>query len=143
MNMFWFSLLVFAFVFILVLAIWIPVWRKNSCAEDGVVNHDAMMTQFVWRVQLLPSEIIPALTKANVQDALRCSLDPDGQTLRMSLGHSEDACYHFTIEQHNGFSVLRLVQTPVILAHGMQKTMLNPFVIGKLGAEPLPYSDWS
>ena len=141
--MVWFWLLFSALLFILVLASWIPIWRRNSRAENGVVNHDAMMTRFIWRVRLTPSEIIPALTKENVQDALRCSLEPDGQTLRMSLGHSEDACYHFTIEQHNGFSVLRLVQTPVILANGMQKTMLNPFVIGKLGAEPLPYSDWS
>ena len=141
--MVWFWLLFSALLFILVLASWIPIWRRKSRAENGVVNHDAMMTRFIWRVRLAPSEIIPALTKENVQDALRCSLEPDGQTLRMSLGHSEDVYYRFTIDQHSGFSVLRLEQTPVFLAHGMQKTMLNPYVIAKLGAEPLPYHDWS
>ena len=140
MTLFLFLLLFFVLLCVLVLAIWIPVWRKNRRAEGGVVNHDAMMTRFVYRVPLPASEILPALTTANVQDMLRCSLEPDGRTLRMSMGHSEDVLYRFTIEPRDGFCVLRLTQVSTVFAHGLQETMLNPFVMDKLHAEPLPYA---
>ena len=142
MTLFLFLLLFFILLCILVLAIWIPVWRKNSRAEGGVVNHDAMMTRFVWRVPLPAAEILPALAAATASDELRCELEPDGQTLRVSERVGADARYRVTIEPRDGFCILRLTQVSTTLSRGLQAMKLNPFIAEKLCAEPLPYGQW-
>ena len=134
-----FGLCFAALVVVLVLGLWIPVWRGNRRAEGGVVNHDELMTRFVFRVPMAPEAILPALTARNAADALRCTAEPGGMTLCISEEHGADVRYACSVQPCDGFCILRLTQTTTTLSRGLQAYRLNPFVMEKLQAEPLPY----
>ena len=125
----------------LVLAIIIPVLKKHRKATGGIVNYDTTMRKFVYKVSMSGKDIIDLLKVRNDTDDLSCTFDFSRNVIKFSeYGSSRE--YYFQIYECEGFSVLRLEQVELI---GMQSRVpykLNPFIVSKLQAEIVPFSEY-
>lgn len=50
--------------------------------------------------------------------------------------------YRFIIVEYDGFSILRLDQVPLIGMQGYVPIKLNPFLVSKINAEIIPFSEY-
>jgi hypothetical protein len=86
-------------------------------------------------------QIINELKNTSDIDELSCEFDHERSVIKFSeYGSSRE--YYFKIHECNGFSVLRLEQVALL---GMQSSIpykLNPFLISKLQAEIIPFSQY-
>ena len=89
----------------------------------------------------MKSQVIDLLNTKNDVDELSCTFDLDKATVRFSeYGSSGD--YHFHVQKCDGFSLLKLEQVDLL---GMQSHVpykLNPFLVSKLQAEIVPFSQY-
>ena len=138
----WFFVAFFFLLLIpLVLAITIPIYKNHYKATNNVVNYDSMMRKFVYKVCMSSEQIINELKNTSDIDELSCEFDHERSVIKFSeYGSSRE--YYFKIHECNGFSVLRLEQVALL---GMQSSIpykLNPFLISKLQAEIIPFSQY-
>ena len=126
----------------LVLGIIVPMFRKHYKITDGVVNYDMYMRKFVYKTALKRDDIIDALSKQDDIDELSCQFDLESNTVVISEygSHSE---YFFRIEEYDGFCILRLNQTSVFAMSSRVPFKLNPFIVSRLQAELLPFSQYT
>lgn len=125
----------------LVLEMFIPTYKNHQKATAGTINYDLTMRKFVYKVNLSGDDIIHKLTTKNIGDNLVCSVSIDRSVLLFSEKGSERE-YYFHIQERSGFSIFRLEQTALV---GMQSHIpykLNPFMVHKLQAELIPYSQY-
>jgi hypothetical protein len=99
------------------------------------------MRKFVYKVPLSRDEIIRILKTANAIDTLSCSLDFEKSLIVFSEYGSRRE-YYFHIEEHSGFSILKLEQTSLIVMSNHIPYKLNPFMVSKLQAEIVPFSQY-
>ena len=134
---------IFFFVILIpiVLGIIIPIHKNYSNVTGGIINHDSTMRKFVYKIDLSYQQAVDLLNTKNDVDELSCTFDFDKAIIRFSeYGSHRD--YYFQIQEYNGFSVLRLEQVALI---GMQSHVpykLNPFLISKLQAKIVPFSQY-
>ena len=126
----------------LVLAIIIPVYKKHYKAMGNIINYDSTMRKYVFKVYMSREEIINNLKNTTDIDELSCDFDFERSIIKFSEygSHKE---YRFQIQECDGFSILRLEQ---VALWGMQSHIpykLNPFLISKLQAEIIPFSQYS
>ena len=138
----WFFVAFFFLLLIpLVLAITIPIYKNHYKATNNVVNYDSMMRKFVYKVCMSSEQIINELKNTSDIDELSCEFDHERSVIKFSeYGSSRE--YYFKIHECSGFSVLRLEQVALL---GMQSSIpykLNPFLISKLQAEIIPFSQY-
>ena len=99
------------------------------------------MRKFVYKINLSRQEIIDLLNAKNVIDELSCSFDLEKSVIRFfEYGSHRD--YYFKIQECSDFSILRLEQVALL---GMQSSVpykLNPFIVSKLQAEIVPFSQY-
>lgn len=99
------------------------------------------MRKFVYKVSMSGKDIIDLLKVRNDTDDLSCTFDFSRNVIKFSeYGSSRE--YYFQIYECEGFSVLRLEQVELI---GMQSRVpykLNPFIVSKLQAEIVPFSEY-
>lgn len=136
----WF-LVIFFFVILtsLVLGIVLPVCKKHSKVTGGIINYDSAMRKFVYKVDLSKTEIIDVLSMKSESDELTCIFDFEKSVVLFSeYGSSIE--YRFEIQEYDGFSVLRLTQISYVANYMLYK--INPFMVSKLGAEIVPFSQY-
>ncbi len=135
------GILFFVILFPLVLCIVIPIYKNHDKATGGIINHDAMMQKFVYKVNLKRDEIIDLLKIKNGLDELSCTIDLERGTVNFTeYGSNREYYYH--IHECNGFSVLQLEQVVPIGMRSHIPLKLNPFMVRKLNAEIIPFSKY-
>ena len=141
MEFLFFAIFFFVILVPLVLGIIIPIYKSHNKVTGGVINYDSNMRKFVYKVNLSSEDIINLLKTKNDVDELSCTFDFDKSVIKFSeYGSNRD--YYYRIQECNGFSILRLEQVELI---GMQSHVpykLNPFIVSKLQAEIIPYSQY-
>ena len=136
-----FVLFFFVILIPLVLGIIIPIYKEHSKVTGGIINYDSTMRKFVYKINLSSQEIINLLNKKNDIDELSCAFDFEKSVVRFSeYGSHRD--YYFKIQECSDFSILKLEQVALL---GMQSHVpykLNPFIVSKLRAEIVPFSQY-
>lgn len=134
---------VFLFVLVMFLAFGsvIPMHKKHREVSNGIINYDSVMRKFVYKVYLSRQEIITLLKSKNEIDELTCTFNDDETVIKISE-YGSNRKYYFQVQELNGFSLLKLEQVSII---GMQSRVpfkLNPFLVEKLNAEIVPFSQY-
>ena len=141
MEFLFFALFFFVILIPLVLGIIIPIYKNHSKVTGGIINYDSTMRKFVYKINLSSQEIVDLLNTKNDIDELSCTFDFEKSVIRFSdYGSHRD--YYFKIQECSDFSVLRLEKVDLI---GMQSHVpykLNPFIVSKLRAEIVPFSQY-
>ena len=100
------------------------------------------MRKFVFKIHLARQEIIDLLGAENDIDDLSCTFDFEKSVVRISE-YGSHIDYFFQIQEGDVFSILRLEQVALF---GMQSSIpfkLNPYIVNKLQAETIPFSQYS
>lgn len=141
MEFLFFAIFFFVILIPLVLGIIIPIYKNHINVTGGIINYDSIMKKFVYKINLSNQQIVNLLNTKNEVDELSCTFDFENSIIRFSeYGSYRD--YYFQVQECNGFSVLRLEQVALI---GMQSHVpykLNPFIVNKLKAEIVPFSQY-
>ena len=141
MEYIFFAILFFVILVPLVLGIILPTYKNHNQATGGIINHDSTMRKFVYKVYLSREEIISLLKTKNDIDDLSCTFDFEKSMIKFAE-YGSNREYYFQVQEYNGFSILRLEQVALI---GMQSHVpykLNPFLVNKLHAEIIPFSQY-
>ena len=128
-----------------VLLIYRPRLKKHKVYTNNVQNYDSLMRRFVYKVKMNRQEILLALELRNVQDELKCTLDVANSKIIFvddDLGYRPPIGYVFSIDEMDGFSILRLEQEQTIHSSKDIPLKLNAFMVRKLKAEIVPYKEY-
>ena len=142
METLFFIIFFFVILFPLVLGIIIPVYKNHYKVSGSIVNYDSSMSKFVYKIYMSRDEIINSLKMKNVKDELSCTFDFEKSTLLFSeYGSSRE--YFYEIEEYDGYSILKLNQVPLIGMRSHIPYKINPFLVSKINAEIIPFSQYS
>ena len=137
----WIFYLWFPISCLLVLGYVIPIYKKHYKVTGKPANYDSSGTSFVYKVSMSGEEIIRRLQIRNIKDELTCTFDFERSVITFSEYDSSRA-YFFEIQEHEGFSILKLRQVSIICMQSYVPMRLNPFITEKLDAEIVPYSQY-
>ena len=126
----------------LVLSIVIPMLKKHQEATGDIINYDTAMRKFVYKISLSGEEIISLLKIRNDMDELSCLVDFNRSVVKFTDLDSNRE-YYFQIIEYDDFSILRLEQVSLIGMSSHIPYKLNPFIVNKLHAEIIPFSQYS
>ncbi len=136
-----FSIFFFLILMPLVLGIILPIYKKHKEVSDGIINYDSTMRKFVYKVNYPSEEILNLLVTKNDADELTCEINFEKAILKFSeYGSSRE--YYYNIQECNGFSIIRFEQVALIGMSSHVPYKLNPFMVQKLQAEIIPYSQY-
>ena len=141
MELLFFAIFFFVILIPLVLGIIIPIYKEHSKVTGGIINYDSTMRKFVYKINLSSQEIIDLLNAKNDIDELSCSFDFEKAIIRFSE-YSSHRDYYFQIQECSGFSILKLEQVELIGMSSHVPYKLNPFIVSKLQAEIVPFSQY-
>lgn len=141
--MFWFfAIFFFIFLLPLVLGMVIPIYKNHYKTTGNVINYDSNMQKFVYKVNLSSKDIISILETKSDVDELSCTFDFNMSIITFEE-YGSHRKYYFQIKESDGFSIFKLKQVELF---GMQSHIpykLNPFIVSKLQAEIIPFSQYS
>ena len=126
----------------LVLSIVIPMLKKHQEATGDIINYDTAMRKFVYKISLSGEEIISLLKIRNDMDELSCLVDFNRSVIKFTDLDSNRE-YYFQIIEYDDFSILRLEQVSLIGMSSHIPYKLNPFIVNKLHAEIIPFSQYN
>lgn len=136
-----FAILFFVILVPLVLGIIIPIHKSHNKITGDIINYDSTMRKFVYKVNLSSEDIINLLNTKNDSDELSCTFDFNKSVINFSeYGSNKE--YYFQVQECNGFSILRLKQVALTGIQSQVPYKLNPFIVSKLQAEIIPYSQY-
>jgi len=142
MEFLFFAIFFFIILVFIVLGIIIPIYKSHHKATGSIANYDSTMRKFVYKVNLSRDDIINLLKIKNDVDELSCTFDVDKSVIKFSeYGSHRD--YYFQVQECNGFSILKLEQVSLIGMSSHVPYKLNPFMVSKLQAEIIPFSQYS
>lgn len=141
MKEFWIFLMMFALVAPAVIYTGISLHKKHSQATGDIVNYDAFMNKYVYKVPMTKSEIISTLNVRNVADELSCTLDLERAVIVFS-DYDDSMEYFFCIREQDGFSILMLEKVSAMGMRSYIPYKLNPFMVNKLRAEIVPFEQY-
>lgn len=128
-------------ILMVVLGHTIPIYKKHAETSANIKNFDSYMRKFVYKVNLPSEIIINALSSRNVVDELYCHFDSENSVIRISeYGSHRD--YYYQIIECDGYCILKLEQVALIGMSSHIPYRLNPFMVSKLQAELIPYSEY-
>ena len=128
-------------ILMLVLGHTIPIYKKHAETSANIKNFDSYMRKFVYKVNLPSETIINALSSRDVVDELYCHFDSENSVIRISeYGSHRD--YYYQIIECDGYCILKLEQVALIGMRSHIPYRLNPFMVSKLQAELIPYSEY-
>lgn len=136
-----FTIFFFVILVPLVLGIIIPIYKSHNKVTAGIINYDSTMRKFVYKVNLSRENIIKLLKIKNAVDSLSCTFDFDKSVIKFSE-YGSNIKYYFQVQECNDFSILRLEQVALISTQSHIPYKLNPFIVSKLQAEIIPYSQY-
>ena len=141
MELLFFAIFFFVILIPLVLGIIIPVYKKHSSVTGGIINYDSTMRKSVYKINLSYQQAVDLLSLKNDVDELSCTFDFEKAIIRFSeYGSHRD--YYFQIQECSGFSILKLEQVELIGISSHVPYKLNPFIVSKLQAEIVPFSQY-
>lgn len=137
-----FFILFFILILIpLILGHIIPIYRNHKEATGDIINYDSYMCKFVYKVNWPSEVIITKLATRNDVDDLFCSFDSEKSIVRISeYGSHRD--YYYQIIECDGFCILKLELVQLIGTSSQISLKLNPFMIDKIQAETIPFSEY-
>lgn len=138
---FWLFLILFALVAPVVVYAGISVYKKHVQSTGDIVNYDAFMNKYVYKVPLTKAEIIGTLRIRNVADELSCTLDQE-RTVIVFSDYNDSIEYFFYVQEQDGFSILKLEQVRASVTRSYIPYKLNPFMVNKLCAEIVPFEQY-
>ncbi|MBQ8358354.1 MAG: hypothetical protein IJX37_00370 [Oscillospiraceae bacterium] len=124
-----------------VLGMIIPIYKSHGKVTGEIINYNSTMRKFVYKINLSSHEIIDLLNIKNDVDELSCTFDFDKSVIRFSE-YGSHIDYYFQIQECGGFSILRLEQVALIGMQSYVPYKLNPFIVSKLRAEIIPFSQY-
>ena len=127
---------------LVILGIVVPNIRRHREATNGVINYNADMTKYVYKVYASKEEIIRLLQTDNIADEVtfRVNMNNGIMTAYEQEGVYQE--YYYTILEYTAYSVLRLQKVKYIDRQSYIQLKLNPSIIRKLPAEPIPFSQY-
>lgn len=134
-----FYIFLFILVSVLTFGMIIPMHKEHEKVCNGVINYDSVMRKFVYKVYLSRQEVITLLKSKNEIDELTCTFNDDETIIKISE-YGSNRKYYFQVQELNGFSLLKLEQVSVIGMQSWVPFKLNPFLVKKLNAEIVPFS---
>lgn len=134
-----FYIFLFILVSVLALGTVIPMHKKHKEVSNGIINYDSVMRKFVYKIYLSRQEVITLLKSKNEIDELTCTFNDDETIIKISE-YGSNRKYYFQVQELNGFSLLKLEQVSVIGMQSWVPFKLNPFLVKKLNAEIVPFS---
>ncbi len=134
-----FFIFLFVLVFVLAFGTIIPMHKEHEKVSNGIINYDSVMRKFVYKVYLSRQEVITLLKSKNETDELTCTFNDDETIIKISE-YGSNRKYYFQVQELNGFSLLKLEQVSVIGMQSWVPFKLNPFLVKKLNAEIVPFS---
>ena len=141
MELLFFAIFFFMILIPLVLGIIIPVYKKHSSVTGGIINYDSTMRKFVYKINLSYQQAVDLLSLKNDVDELSCTFDFEKAIIRFSeYGSHRD--YYFQIQECSDFSIIKLEQVELIGMSSHVPYKLNPFIVSKLQAEIVPFSQY-
>ena len=141
MELLFFVVFFFVILIPLVLGIIIPIYKNHSKVTGGIINYDSSMRKFVYKVNLSHQQMVDLLNTKNDADELSCTFDFDKAIIRFSE-YGSHRNYYFQIQEYSGFSILKLEQVELIGMSSHVPYKLNPFIVNKLQAEIVPFSQY-
>ena len=139
MDFFIMAIIIAVFFIPLVLSIVIPMLKKHQEATGDIINYDTAMRKFVYKIPLSGEEIISLLKTRNDMDELSCLVDFNSSAIKF-IDLDSNREYYFQIIEYDNFSILRLEQISLIGMSSHIPYKLNPFMINKLHAEIISFS---
>ena len=141
MEILFYMIFFFVILIPLILGIIIPIYKNHSNVTGNIINYDSTMRKFVYKINLSYQQAVDLLNTKNVVDELSCTFDFDKAIIRFSeYGSHRD--YYFQIQECSGFSILKLEQVELIGMSSHVPYKLNPFIVSKLQAEIVPFSQY-
>ncbi|MBQ9848295.1 MAG: hypothetical protein IJO64_04480 [Clostridia bacterium] len=131
----WVFVIIFAFAVFIVLGNVIPMYKEHKKIVETFVNYDPMMRRYVYKVNLTSDEILKRLSVNNDADDLSCKLDSERSEIILL-----NTVFRFHIHEYKEFSVVTLERVS-LSARDNIPIKLNPFMINKLEAIIIPYSE--
>ena len=113
---------------------------KHQKSSGGVVNYDCLMRKFVYMTPLSKEEVFVRLGEQNYADSLQCTFAPNLSIVYFSTFWGTIR-YHFQME-HLGDRILLRFHKIGFTTCGYFPYKLNPYIITKLNAVPLPYAQY-
>ena len=129
------------FVVIIPLALYLvlkPMFRHNKML-DGIVNNDAFMRKYVFRIDLTKEDFYTQLKTRNINDVLEYSLNDNCSVITFIM-YSTKYSYAIKVDDFNESIVLRVEQ---IQAISRSAFIINEFFIKKFNATPLEFEKYS
>ena len=114
-------------------------YKKHS---NGIMNHNANFREFVYKVNKSSDEIWRTLKLHNTHTSIKYRFHEDNQTI---VFYSElpdgylDITYSIYVFEHEGYSILKVVQENHLLEKNKYALLQNEFWYQLLGATPTPY----
>ena len=139
---FWPFLVMFVLIAPAVIYTGISVHKKHYQSTGNIINYDAFMNKYVYKVPMTKSEIISTLNVRNVADELSCTLDLERAVMVFS-NYDDSIEYFFCIQEQDGFSILMLEKVSAMHTRCHIPCQLNPFMISKLHAEIVPFGQYA
>ena len=125
----------------LMIVFFIPKIIRHYKSTGAILNYNSTMTKFVYKVPMPKDDIIRMLQMKNAAERLTCTVDLENLIVTFQDVNSTRE-YYFYIEKYNSFSILKLAQTTRINTGGHILYELNPYIISKLQAEPILFSEY-
>lgn len=137
----YFAVFLFVILLPLVLGMIIPIFQNHRKATGGIINYDSSMRKFVYKTNYSYQQVVDLLNTKNNVDELSCAFDFDKRIVRFSeYGSHMD--YYFQVQECGDFSILRLEKVALIGMGSHVPYKLNPFLVSKLQAEIVPFSQY-
>ena len=135
-----FYIMFFVIFSVLSLGIIIPIFKKHYKTTGAIINYNATMSKFVYKVNLKSDDLIEKLKCKNIDDELSCTIDLANSVMTFS-DDNDTREYHYCIQESSDYSVLKLENVSLISMKSQIPYKLNTYMVRKLHAEMLPYSD--
>ena len=137
-------------VVIIFLALVIPIviahenehYQSYQTHSNGIMNHDASFRQFVYKTDKSSNEIWNTLKLHNIHTKIKYRFNETNHTI---VFYSElpdgylDITYRIYVFEHEGYSILKVVQENHFLEKNKFSLLQNEFWFQLLGATPIPY----
>ncbi|MBR0206088.1 MAG: hypothetical protein IJQ45_04995 [Clostridia bacterium] len=138
------SVVILFIVFVLCLVgygIVVPMLRQHRKATAGIRNYDSMMTRYVYKVYCGKDEIVRLLEIQNINDEVTFHFNDDHSAVTVrEPGASQE--YSCIMTEYEEYTILRLEKAHFLGAQSYIQYKLNPCIIRKLSAEPVPFSEY-
>ena len=116
--------------------------KRHREATGDTVNYDPMMRKYIYKVRMPREEILCTLGEEVGGYELSCEIDTDSAVICFISAQGDKKRYYYDIEACEGHCILRLEAVAPIGSKSNIPCQLNPFMVEKLHAEPLPFAQY-